>query len=113
MDKPEVKIHKRQMSVHKSKSNVQAMCFHTWQSLMDKPQVKILPTKNKHTMVVATTETSFHMQQRTTILQNMRIILGSVTEIGFFCFKKLENDYIQVNTKIEYNTIYHWLEYEN
>ena len=29
MDKPQVKIHKRQMSVHKSKSNVQAMCFHT------------------------------------------------------------------------------------
>jgi hypothetical protein len=56
---------------------------------MDKPQVKILPTKNKRTMVAATTETSFHMQQRTTVFQNMRLLLGSVTEIGFFCFKKV------------------------
>jgi hypothetical protein len=89
MDKPEVKIHKRQMSVHNSKSNVQAMCFHTSLGLMDKRQVKILPTKNKHTMVAATTETSFHMQQRTTVFQNMRLLLGSVTEIGFFCLEKV------------------------
>jgi hypothetical protein len=52
---------------------------------MDKPQVKILPTKNKRTMVAATTETSFHMKKRTTVFQNMRLLLGNVTEIGFFC----------------------------
>jgi hypothetical protein len=55
---------------------------------MDNPQVKILPTKKKCTMVVATTETSFRVQQRTTIFQDKRLVLGSVAEIGFFCFKK-------------------------
>jgi hypothetical protein len=44
----------------------------------------------------------------------MRLLLGSVTEIGFFCLKKkLEEDKLQVNTKREYNTIYHQLEHKN
>jgi hypothetical protein len=81
---------------------------------MDKTQVKIVSTKNKHTMVVATAETSFHMKQRTPVFQDMRLLLGSVTEIGFFCLKKkLEEDKLQVNTKREYNTIYHQLEHKN
>ena len=48
-----------------------------------------MPTKNKCTMVAVTTESSFDLQQGTTIFQDMRLLLCSVTEIGFFCFKRV------------------------